>query len=151
MFASNALYMHLAENAESGDVWMPSKILCPGAHNVRRTPVWIHIRRGGFWIGEHTKSKNNGQEKAFDRSTKHVATGNVGFKALSFQVPRCGVSHMECSTYVGRIKSYSSTRSTYPSGSRMSKFDRRCALLCAPTQFNPTKSFNLSRNAIALR
>jgi len=28
----------------------------------------------------NTKSKNNGQEKAFDRSTKHVATGNVGFK-----------------------------------------------------------------------
>lgn len=44
---------------------------------------------------ENTKSKNNGQEKAFDRSTKHVATGNVGFKALSFQVPCCGVSHME--------------------------------------------------------
>lgn len=34
----------------------------------------------------NTKSKNNGQEKAFDRSTKHVASGNVGFKALSFQV-----------------------------------------------------------------
>lgn len=33
----------------------------------------------------------------------------------------------------------------------MSKFDRRCALLCAPTQFNPTKSFNLSAIKAFLR
>lgn len=66
---------------------MPSKILCPEAHNARHTQSEFISVVEAFELG-NTKSKNNGQEKAFDRSTKHVATGNVGFKALSFQVPR---------------------------------------------------------------
>ena len=34
----------------------------------------------------YIKSKNNGVESAFDQSTKQVAIGNAGFKALTFQV-----------------------------------------------------------------
>ncbi|XP_076245970.1 uncharacterized protein LOC143186282 [Calliopsis andreniformis] len=50
----------------------------------------------------YIKSKNNELERAFDRSTKQVANGNAGFKALSFQVVRRAV-RVHCAALKARL------------------------------------------------
>lgn len=60
------------------------------------TFVVINDKKRGAWsfrgsrVGSlsrwYIKSKNNGVESAFDRSTKQVAIGNAGFKAMSFRL-----------------------------------------------------------------